>query len=176
MKQLFAMMPSPRAAKRFINIYRLLRASVDDAERQYFIGNEKGGKHRAALLLLAILTGYPAEATEILRALLEEHHPKTWWTFIEGFRERASAQSANGGDSEQNGNVSVEANDADIERWDQLMKSLDKIREEETDELGPLFETNHPCDDFVELAPQIARYSFQSGRVLLERRATNNNA
>ena len=174
MKRLFEMIPSPRAAKRFINIYRLLRASVPDEERQYFIGNEKGGKHRAALLLLAILTGYPAQATEILRALLEEEHSEPWWTLIERFRERAEPRAASGGDNNQNGQGQGEADDAEIKRWGELMRALDKIREEKTADLGPLFVSNQPCGDFVELAPQVARYSFQSGRVLLERRATNN--
>lgn len=178
MKQLFEMIPSPRAAKRFINIYRLLRASVDDAERQYFIGNERGGKHRAALLLLAILTGYPAEATEILRALLEEEHTETWWKFIETFRERAEQPQppADADNNNQNGSATEEALDAEVQRWGQLMKALDKIREEKTEELGPLFDDHQPCEDFVDLAPQVARYSFQSGRVLLERRARNNGA
>ncbi len=179
MKRLFEMIPSPRAAKRFINIYRLLRASVDDAERQYFIGNANGGKYRAALLLLAILTGYPAEATEILRALLEEERSETWWEFIESFRARAyppQPADSSGDNHNQNGDVPDETDDAEIKRWGHLMRSLDKIREEKTEELGSLFESNQPCDDFVELAPQVARYSFQSGRVLLERGAGNNEA
>src|SRR5260370_33574190 len=43
MKTLYDLIPSARAGKRFINIYRLLRASVEDRERRGFIGSDAGG-------------------------------------------------------------------------------------------------------------------------------------
>ncbi len=51
-------------------------------------------------------------------------------------------------------------NDADSESWKQLLEKLDNLRH--------LFETQS-CADFVDWAPKVARYSFQSGRVLLTR-------
>jgi hypothetical protein len=62
---------SPRRVKRFVNIYRLLRASVrPGAASVGFVGTkENPGEHRVALVLLAILTGAPTLAPEIMRAL-----------------------------------------------------------------------------------------------------------
>lgn len=64
---------SPRRVKRFVNIYRLLRASIrPGADAVNFIGTrENPGEHRAALALLAVLTGAPILAPEIMKALRE---------------------------------------------------------------------------------------------------------
>ncbi len=89
MKQLHELIPSPRATKRFINIYRLIRASVDLDDKirlEDFTGAEGEGKYRPVLLLLGILTGYPDQATEILRELLENEHKETWWEFVDSFQ------------------------------------------------------------------------------------------
>jgi hypothetical protein len=62
MKRLFWLIPSPRAAKRFVNIYRLLRASrTGRREHAAFVGGETEGQHRVALLLLAIVTAIPTK-------------------------------------------------------------------------------------------------------------------
>ncbi|HEX8920896.1 MAG TPA: P-loop NTPase fold protein, partial [Pyrinomonadaceae bacterium] len=97
MKKLHKLIPSPRATKRFINVYRLIRASVDiddEVVLKEFVGDEKQGEYRAVLLLLAILVGYPDQATEILRDLLEKKHTETWWEFINSFKERAEKREA----------------------------------------------------------------------------------
>lgn len=60
--RLGAFCPSPRAAKRLVNVYRVLRALVPDEEVERFLGDEHGGQHRAALLLLAVQLVRPAEA------------------------------------------------------------------------------------------------------------------
>ncbi|HEX8179488.1 MAG TPA: P-loop NTPase fold protein [Pyrinomonadaceae bacterium] len=151
MKKLFDFIPSPRAVKRFVNVYRLMRASVPDEERANFIDDEGG--YRVVLLLLAILTGYPAEATYILRALLAEPHPETWWQFIDAFEQKAKDLSA--------------ADAAELERWRQL---LHKLRQPEVREAFPAEQT---CSAFVAWADDVARYSFQSGRVLLTQKIGN---
>ena len=205
MKELHQLIPSPRATKRFINIYRLIRATVDLDERlalEEFIGNEKQGKYRAALLLLAILTGYPDQATEILRELVENKHTETWWQFIDSFKGRAEiAQVTQVGKAAANGKRTVKSSalakraegatktasqlrgsaakgnrdrdgspDAraanvqrDAEGWAQLLETLSNLRH--------TIEPTQSCDDFAEWAPKVARYSFQSGRVLLTRGA-----
>ena len=135
MKQLYCLIPSPRAGKRFINIYRMIRSTVDVSRWEAFVGNEKaGGQHRHALFLLAILTGYPAEAAEILRPLIEREHNETWWEFIESFQSTA-------GD------------------WPELRFKLQSLH--------ALIPETEGCDVFRFYAPDVARYSFQSGRVLL---------
>jgi hypothetical protein len=192
MKELHELVPSPRATKRFINIYRLIRASVDLDEKlqlDEFTGKEGQGKYRPVLMLLAILTGYPDQATEILRELLEQEHPESWWEFIDSFnaraekgraaasavtavdeREAAAAGAAgakeNGGDNAATPGDAINLlSDADAENWKQLLEKLQNLRH--------LFKPSEPCADFVEWAPKVARYSFQSGRVLLTRGIRN---
>ena len=149
MKLLHELIPSPRAGKRFVNIYRLIRASVGDRDRSLFIGDAaKGGEHRCALLLLGMLTGYPAEATEILGALIREEHTEPWWTFIDNLKVSKASTSRN---PVANGGLQAQ-------RWEGLFSKLDSIRPNLEDQ---------PCASFSKWAPQIARYSFQSGRVLL---------
>ena len=89
MKKLYCFMPSPRAVKRFVNIYRLLKASVDNQKLQAFTGDSTKGQYRSTLLLLSMLIGYSTEATEIFCKLLEEEPTKTWWDFIDSFKGHA---------------------------------------------------------------------------------------
>ncbi|HKX29832.1 MAG TPA: hypothetical protein VJ302_19230, partial [Blastocatellia bacterium] len=148
MKRLFGLIPSPRAAKRFVNIYRLLRASVPDEQREAFIGDEEHGTHREVLLLLAILVGFPSEATDIMRALLEREPTESWWDFIEGFRAKSNGTGP-GANSKQA---------AELDRRQELLKKLDQVRD--------LIPETERCDHFIQWAWEVARFSFQSGRIV----------
>lgn len=172
MKRLHEFIPTPRAGKRFINIYRLLRASVTEEERTEFLGDEKGGFYQAAMLLLATLTGYPEQATEILRRLMEEKPTGDWWVFVDGLRSemgelalrgaRAATKRAAGGE----GNVTAkaaaneDAEKAEKTEWDELCERLMRFKANFPD---------RPVYPFRIWAPRVARYSFQSGRVLQQR-------
>jgi WD40 repeat protein len=59
---------TPRSAKRLINTYRLLRASLGEADLAAL--REHG--HKPVLLLLSVLLGEPEEATELMRELLSD--------------------------------------------------------------------------------------------------------
>ena len=85
MTKLYSLIPSPRAAKRFVNVYRLIRASIDEDKQSAFVGNTQRGQYQAVLLLLAMVSGYPVEATSILSDLLEQKPDKIWWSFIEHY-------------------------------------------------------------------------------------------
>ena len=62
--------PTPRAAKRLVNIYRMLRVSVPEDELGAFgPDSDGGGEYQAVILLLAILVGRPAEAEKIFSDL-----------------------------------------------------------------------------------------------------------
>lgn len=158
MKRLFWLMPSPRAAKRFVNIYRLLRASVPDGEHAAFVGGATEGQHRVALLLLAIVTGYPTEAADILRELLKQERSRDWWQFIDELEVQITTEMKLDKEDKPQGQLS----EAETENLRQLFNNLRKVREHIPD--------NQSCADFIDWAPQVARYSFQSGRVLLARR------
>ncbi len=61
---------SSRRLKRFVNTYRLLKASTDAAERETFVlDGGAGGEYRAAMTLLAMITGAPLSALGFFRYL-----------------------------------------------------------------------------------------------------------
>ena len=144
MEQLHALIPSPRAAKRFLNIYRLLRAS---GPRHQKTGTPLPNPC-AAQLLLAIQTGFPEPAADILRQLIEAPPSGSWWSFADTFKARESP--AAGGDG------------LEAEKWKDLFARLKSIR--------PKITLEDTCEPFVAWAPDVARYSFQSGRALLAAR------
>ena len=49
----------PRALIRFVNIYRLLKASLPDLDRQSFVTNDASSPYRICLSQLAFFTGHP---------------------------------------------------------------------------------------------------------------------
>ena len=82
---------TPRAVKRFLNTYQLLRVSVDDVEA--FLADEE---YRSVLILLALMTG-TAPLTEPMIAELRSMYEATFELFLEsrakvdGWQQIASA-------------------------------------------------------------------------------------
>jgi hypothetical protein len=74
MGRLGELIPTPRAAKRLVNIYRLVRIGIPDGELAGFVGDEKGGSYQAVQVLLAILIGHPEFARDVFRVLIEGAH------------------------------------------------------------------------------------------------------
>jgi hypothetical protein len=60
--------PTPRAAKRLVNTYRMLRVSVQDDELETFLPSG-GSEYQAVILLLGVLVGCPSRAQEIFEKL-----------------------------------------------------------------------------------------------------------
>lgn len=62
---------SPRALKRFANIYRIIKAALPaDDQTSFFLGETAfGPPYQTVLFLLAVATGFPAEAGTIFTAL-----------------------------------------------------------------------------------------------------------
>ena len=173
MKVLHPLVTSPRSTKRFVNIYRLMRVSItNQKELGAFVGDRNGGEHRAALLLLAILTGYPAEATDILRDLLETERSETWWQFIDSQEDAWNKAEQENKIARQNKAAKQQADrqNEDSEplpgpgtlsarRRKELMAKLRLLRRE--------IPETQSCDHFVKWASRVAKYSFESGRVLM---------
>jgi len=193
MKELHRFIPSPRAGKRFINIYRLLRASVKEGERGAFAGNAKGGPYQTAMALLGVLTAHPNQATEIFRDLIEGKPEGTWREFRtryeaevlapepietdgstekttrppEGSSKKSSSQLAKASERGRKRDTETEEPEeapsqqpekrTDRAEWMELFEKLRGIEEK----IGA-----RPMMEFVRWAPRVARYSFQSGRVL----------
>ena len=77
-KQLWPIMPSPRAVKRLSNVYRFVRAQVPPHELPAFTAeSEPHGDYPAVLFLLAVLIGLPDDAPAVLRVICDDKH-KTW--------------------------------------------------------------------------------------------------
>jgi WD40 repeat protein len=70
MTRLGGLVPTPRAAKRLVNIYRLVRIGIPNAELSDFTGDVDAGPYRAVQVLLAILVGHPKAARTIFGELL----------------------------------------------------------------------------------------------------------
>lgn len=85
-QKLGALVDSPRAAKRFMNTYRLIRATRHVGSRSRFLGNDgKPGEYRAVLTLLAVAAGHPTMADRLLVALQDataQPTISTWSTFV----------------------------------------------------------------------------------------------
>lgn len=69
-KNLFPLIPTPRSAKRFSNIYRILKAPVGLSQLIAFEGTEQlPGTFQVPMLLLAILIGAPRDAASLFPRL-----------------------------------------------------------------------------------------------------------
>jgi hypothetical protein len=59
----------PRALKRFVNIYRLLKASLPDIDRDGFVTAEPASPHKICISQLALFTGHPGVAPLFVKEL-----------------------------------------------------------------------------------------------------------
>jgi WD domain, G-beta repeat/KAP family P-loop domain len=64
------LLPTPRAAKKLVNLYRLVRIGIADSGLAAFTGSEAGGQYQVVQILLAVLVGNPAAAQRIFRELM----------------------------------------------------------------------------------------------------------
>ncbi|WP_112240938.1 P-loop NTPase fold protein [Kribbella monticola] len=64
------LLPTPRSAKKLINLYRLMRIAMPERELAAWLGDQEGGRYQVALLLLALLTGRPTVGRALLDNLL----------------------------------------------------------------------------------------------------------
>ncbi|MEW2519927.1 P-loop NTPase fold protein [Actinacidiphila alni] len=78
MSRLGGLTPTPRAAKKLVNLYRLVRIGVDRDDLPEFVGAEPvrsgepgaPGTHQVVQLLLAVLVGSPDHSSRMFRAIL----------------------------------------------------------------------------------------------------------
>lgn len=151
---LYPLIPTPRAAKRLLNVYRLIRGGLDERQLQHVAGDHDAGQYRAVLLLLGMLTGYPAEATVVLRDLVEREPDALWWAYLDGLHERR-LEALRG---QPTRDPFAGSTDAGQERWDEMQRKLTSLR--------ALVPEEYACEAFVKWAPEVSRYSFHSGRLL----------
>jgi hypothetical protein len=76
--------PTPRAAKRLVNTYRMLRVSVPDDELETFLPSG-GSEYHAVVLLLSVLVGLPSQAKEIFEKLETAANADDVWKVLAEF-------------------------------------------------------------------------------------------
>jgi hypothetical protein len=187
MKELVSLIPSPRVAKRFINVYRLLKASIEPERLETFLDDRSGGEYRVVMLLLAMSAGYPAEASDILVDLMERDHPETWREFLHSLAPGEDGQ-AEVDDVPASDVTSTERHDQELQtrhtngmiaamdgitrpsqpsasrdqqRWQELIASLESLHSPGGDD--------QPCASFAIWARSVARFSFLARPVLVAR-------
>lgn len=137
-ESLFQLIPTPRAAKRFSNIYRLLKASVRRERLSHFEGTaEVPGEFQVPMLLLAILIGTGAEGVALLPKLYE-----------------AAAR----GEDLSRALQRFETLGLDSPAYKGLEEKIRPIVSDSGFSLVP--------ETFIEWLPRVSRFSFELGRVI----------
>jgi hypothetical protein len=153
MARLGDVVQSPRATKRLINVYRLIRATICSEEdlSRFEPRGEGAGDYRIVLLMLAILTRFPDQATSMLKTLAA--NPADVCGFSE-FVAKLKAKKIPKSDPPTYRNI-VRTEMSEMERitWDKLSVLLAAKRRE----LG----INDSLEAFVHWASCVARFSFQ---------------
>jgi hypothetical protein len=88
---------SPRAVKRFVNVYRLMKA-LEEPRRAGFADDRPGSDYQPVMLLLAVITGLPAVSAEFWTGI---HHPTTGLEQLGALARRILASAAPGKEMEQ---------------------------------------------------------------------------
>jgi hypothetical protein len=72
---------TPRTVKKFTNLYRLLRAGLDEGQLNSFLAGRgsEATEYQAVLILLAAIIGRPEDASSFLLALLTKIDSDTTW-------------------------------------------------------------------------------------------------
>ena len=184
MKAFYPFITSPRAAKRYVNVYRLIRAAHIvpalallpggelelDRERE---GDPDGhDAHRTVLLLLAMLTGFPEQAIALFRWIVEdgdEPDEATLGTRLAALGELVAGRAA--AEQAMPEPAADEAADRSAhmlrgipeEDWVPFLAALDRgIAELEERSIS----FDPPLADVREWIPFVARYAFVSGQAL----------
>ena len=148
-QRLGTLVETPRAAKRLLNIYRLVRATQAIGTGTRFLGADRSaGEFYAVQTLLAVAAGFPAETDQLLIALQrtgEKATVQSWNDFVSRLKPTSTGKD---------GEFTTKATgriEGDIVRWRELHSGLT-----ETLRYNPLNE----LDPYVEWGPRVARFSF----------------
>jgi KAP family P-loop domain/LGFP repeat len=162
MEHFWPLFRTPRMVKRFVNTYRLIRVRVPSESLSTFEGSaDVPGDYLAAMLLLAVICGYPNVAPEFLRRLREAaNERKTWGEFVEALALDTDAADANAVPVAPNGHPEQTINDeAHLEpatengEWAELRKALRRL------EAAALLPDISHYGQWIE---RTARYSFSA--------------
>ena len=156
MKQLDELIPSPRSAKRLVNLYRLIKATVSESELPRFEGNAKrGGEYQAVLLMLAMLAGFSDQAYDVFNVLSEGRVKGPWWKFV---RRLKPVRIPGSHPPLYRNAVAKGIPEAQEPAWERLYLGLEAQK--------PYFKIADSLEPFTRLSRRVARFSFLSGRAV----------
>jgi hypothetical protein len=138
-RRLGALVPTPRAANRLANTYQLIRVKEDRDGLARFVRSEgEAGEYRVALVLLAVVVGFPDLVDDVFRRLLEGRH-QSFWAFVDGL------------------NPPPDPRPHQTEAYPRLREALRGLRRD-----SGLPEDIAPYREWV---PRVSRYSFETARI-----------
>jgi hypothetical protein len=138
-EKLHPLIGSPRGLKRFTNVYRFIRAQQQGGALERFRGSrDHPGEFQAAAVLLAALVGHPAEAAVLLGRVLSAPEGGSWWGLVEGLEPPRPS--------------------GDGHPRRALREALLAVR--------PHLAADPSLPTCARWAREVARFSFQSGRIL----------
>ena len=130
---------TPRAAKRLINLYRFVRASVPPNELREFIGHGTSpGEFRAVAVMLAVLVGQPDYMPRIFAEVRHRDQDQSW---REALSELRGAY------------MNAPAEESDRE-WGDLLERLIALNKSHLPD-------SYPLSNFQRWRPRIERFSFE---------------
>lgn len=128
------LLSTPRAAKRFINIYRLIRIGIAEEDLLAFVGDETGGPYQAMALLIAIVIGHSDSAHRVLSALRAASVPD-FFRLLSDLNESALSATS--------------------EDWRRLLDQLDEVKKVQPNLVTDIAE-------YKRWAPTVARFSVHT--------------
>jgi len=144
-KCLLPMIPTPRAANRFVNIYRIIRATIEPHTRKDFIQDKE---YQVVMILLAVMTGFPRQAPTLFKGTLATTEDPDWQTILAAIKPKQEE-----GETETYSNgIKKHMQPAEARDWKRLydaLACLDGIR----------------APTARKWAPVVAKFSFRVGRL-----------
>lgn len=138
MHDLYPFIGTPRTVKRFVNTYRLIRASLSPKELHDY-ETEDSHDPVAVLVLLALMTGAPMEAPWLFEALDAASSEDRWDLFVKGLEPIERTRSRSGLRERVLVNSVCPAIQPDAApRWERLHESLAEYEHVAFETLAPL--------------------------------------
>jgi hypothetical protein len=151
---LYPMMPTPRATKRFINIYRLIRAKLKSAEMATFLNDsQQPGEYQAVMILLGILTGFQRVAPHVFRKIMASGNTTTWKNIIDALLPRRRLGETE--ESYYNG-LLPSMSKAEAAEWQRLYLALNELQDQQ--KIGMQIST------YRKWVPSVVKFSFRLGK------------
>lgn len=136
---------TPRTVKRFVNVYRIIKAGLDAKRLAAFMGtNGRKAEYPAVLVLLSVVHGQPEVTPIFFQALKLEHQKKTSLS-LKNFLEKEPSAYPAGIDGDL------------IENWEYLIRQLRTFRDKQ--------KTDISLKTLNKWQPVIVRYTFRLGRL-----------